>query len=363
MKPLAGTLSLLLALALISPGAALAEPYQNGVYEDAAEGYNEPIHVRLTVKDGKIDEVAAYMGSGAALNEYTQKAIDAIAPAVKAKGGVDGVDTVSGATGSSQTILKALEGALEQARVGPPEASGAQTGGADASGGKSASGGLAPTVSPDTAERFLGLGSAVNFRVGPGKDADGGQVYSLNVAMATAVFDREGRIVDVTVDVYEIATPNYDGESMPHFSGWPGAKAGPTVRHPEGTLADGGDVTEETAAAELSAWATKRERGDAYGMNPANEWYRQMDAYQRWMRGQTVRELRAWFERSTTAAGRPIKADSANEDDQAKLAALTEEQRAALADVVSMATMSLSDSHGLMLEAVEKAYKSRRAIE
>lgn len=346
--------SWLLAGLLWTTGAA-AEGYQDGVYEDAAEGYNDRIHVTVSIRDGKITDVQAAMGSGGAVNEYTQKAIDALGPAIVERNGVDGVEAVSGATGSSNTILEAMGGVLKQAAVGAPGGTaggttggtaGGTTGGAagGATGGTAAEPTVAPvpTIDPATAEQFLGLGGTTNFRVGPGKDESGNQVYSFNVVMAAVLFDRDDRIVDAYVDIYEVATPNYDGESMPRFGGWPG-----------------GDVSEESVAEQLSGWVTKRERGDRYGMNPANDWYQQMNAYQYWMRGKTVAELRAWFDKSTTAAGRPIKATTENADDQAALNALTDEERAQLADVVSMATMSLSDAHGLILEAIEKAYENR----
>ena len=41
---------------------------------------------------------------------------------------------------------------------------------------------------------------------------------------------------------------------------------------------------------------------------------------------------------------------------------MSEQEKQALADVSSMATMSLSDSHGLLLEAVEKAYANRQPV-
>src|SRR5690554_1919024 len=73
-------------------------------------------------------------------------------------------------------------------------------------------------------EIYQGLGVSKNFRLGPGKDSEGEQVYSFNYVMASGIFDEEGRIVDIYVDGLEVSTPNYDGASMPHFSGWPGTE-------------------------------------------------------------------------------------------------------------------------------------------
>lgn len=206
---------------------------------------------------------------------------------------------------------------------------------------------------------YQGLGHTVAFRNGPGKDSEGVPVYSFTVVMADATFDAEGRILNAYLDAYEVSTPNYDGESMPHFSGWPG-KEGYNVTDHETQKVTGVSVnTPESIAAEVNAWATKRERGDSYHMNPSNEWYKQMNFYQKFFVGKTVDELEAWFAKNTTAAGRPIKATTTNEGDLAKLAKLTDKEKADLAEVVSGATMSLRDAHGDFLGAVANAYKNR----
>ena len=67
-----------------------------------------------------------------------------------------------------------------------------------------------------------GFGLANTVRMGPGSDDTGTPVYSINQVFANTLFDSEGRIVAIYVDQLEYATPNYDGSTMPHFSGWPG---------------------------------------------------------------------------------------------------------------------------------------------
>lgn len=95
-------------------------------------------------------------------------------------------------------------------------------------------------------------------------------------------------------------------------------------------------------------------------MNPSNEWYKQMNAYQQWMTGKTVAELRDWYGSSTRpSTGRPLDPASNAEEDQERLSALSQQEKDDLADLRSMATISLSDSHGLLLEAIEKAYENR----
>ena len=344
----------LLALAaagLLSLSGALAADYADGVYQDLAPGYNDDVIVSVTVRDGKITEFDAKNRNGNE-SEYFGKALEGIRQAVLEKQGLEGVDAVSGATGSSDSMLEAMKGILEQLRAGGGE------NGAGSEGSSPAQ--PSPTVDPATAQVFSGLGSAANFRNGPGKDAEGVPVYSFNIAMADALFDREGRILNVWVDVYEVSTPNYDGETMPHFSGWPGREGYNVTAPATGKVTGVSQNTEESAAEELSQWKTKRDRGDGYGMNPQNEWYKQMNAYQQWMTGKTVAELRDWFGRSTRpSTGRPLDPASDAEEDQERLSALNQQQKSELADLRSMATMSLSDSHGLLLEAIEKAYENR----
>ena len=210
---------------------------------------------------------------------------------------------------------------------------------------------------------YAGLGHTTAFRNGPGSDSEGVPVYSFNIAMASAVFDAEGRIVSVFIDGYEVSTPNYDGASMPHFSGWPDTEGYNVTNHATETVMGVSENTKDSAAAEVNGWLTKRQRGDAYHMNEANEWYKQMDFYQTFFVGKTVAELEAWFAKNTTSAGRPIKLDTTNEADKAKLAALTDAEMTVHVDVLAGATMSIRDAHGDFLGAVANAYANRVPIE
>ena len=224
---------------------------------------------------------------------------------------------------------------------------------------KAAAQAAAAAATAGSVKVYQGFGQSLAFRNGPGKDDTGVAVYSFNIAMAQAMFDSEGRIMNVYIDGYEVATPNYDGASMPHFSGWPG-KEGYNITDHETAKVTGVSVnTLESAVAEVTSWKTKRERGDSYHMNPANEWYKQMDFFQKFFVGKTVAELEVWFAKNTTAAGRPIKATTTKQDELDKLAKLTDKEKAELVDVVSGATMSIRDAHGDFLGAVAKAYQNR----
>jgi peptidoglycan hydrolase-like protein with peptidoglycan-binding domain len=214
-------------------------------------------------------------------------------------------------------------------------------------------------TTPKSLKVYKGLGHNVAFRNGPGADSEKVPVYSFTVGMADVEFDADGRIISAYLDAYEVSTPNYDGASMPHFSGWPDKEGYNVTDHATEKVSGVSTNTKESAAAEVNAWQTKRQRGDSYGMNAANEWYKQMDFYQTFFVGKTIPELETWFAKNTTAAGRPIKATTTKQDELDKLAKLTDKEKAELADVVSGATMSLRDPHGDFLGAIQDAYKNR----
>ncbi len=221
----------------------------------------------------------------------------------------------------------------------------------------------APSAPAKSIKIYQGLGHSVAFRNGPGTDSEGVPVYSFNIVLAQVTFDADGKILSVYMDGYEVSTPNYDGASMPHFSGWPNKEGYNITDHESGKVSGISVNTPESAAAEVKGWKTKRERGDEYEMNPSNEWYKQMDFYQKFFVGKTIPELEAWFAKYTTAAGRPIKSTTTNQDDLNKLAKLTDKEKAELADVVSGATMSLRDPHGDFLGALANAYANRVELE
>lgn len=215
----------------------------------------------------------------------------------------------------------------------------------------------------DEISMYQGLGKSVNFRVGPGSDSEGVQVYSINYVYATGLFDEEGRIVSVYLDALEISTPNYDGASMPHFSGWPGTEGYNVTDHESGKVVGVSENTVEAITAEVNNWQTKRERGTAYGMNPWNEWDQQMDNFQELFVGMTVDEVEEWFARyCSDRNGRPLNPSTTNEADKAKVDKLTDAEKEMLVDVRTGATMSLNDSHGDLIAAIRDAYENRVQI-
>jgi hypothetical protein len=207
-----------------------------------------------------------------------------------------------------------------------------------------------------------GFGVSFMPRVGPGKDDQDVQVYSFNQVFASTMVDKDGKIVALHVDQMEVATPNYYGAGMPHFSGWPG-QGGYNYDENHDEKVDGKtEDTEENFFSEIEGWKTKRERGSDYKMGMST-WEQQMDAYEELFIGKTVDEIEEWFEKYTSDLnGRPLKDGSDKPEDKAKYDALSAEDKAMLADVTSGATMSLNDGHGDLIAAIRASYENRIII-
>lgn len=328
---------LLLCLALLASCAATAEDLMG-----EAQGYGGTLRVAVTMDGDRISAVK--------VTEHQEtegigtRAIDSLPEAIVAANSTD-VDGVSGATYTSNAIKAAVQNALGQNQnndVANPEANGTS--------------GMGGYALPDGAKR--GIGMSATGRIGPGSDDQEIPVYSFNVVMASGVFDANGRILDILVDQLEVATPNYDGATMPQFSGWPGqggyARWDDAQGKTDGLTGDG----EDDFMQEFATWTTKRERGESYMLN-SGSWQKQMGAFQRFFIGKTVDELDDWFARCFSAEnGRPLREGKGSEADQSKYAALSDEDKAALADVTSGATISLRDSHGDILAAVRKAWEN-----
>ncbi len=209
----------------------------------------------------------------------------------------------------------------------------------------------------------MGLGKSPIFRVGPGKDSTGTQVYSFTYVYGTVVFDAKGKIVSCEFDELEVATPNYDGPSMPHFAGWPGTPGYNVTNHDTKKVEGVSPNTVDSTKADIAAWKSKRERGDAYGMNEKNDWHKQMDFYQKMFLGKTVDEVEAWYKNLTNDTnGRPLNPETKDAAEKAKYDALSAADKKAVADVRSGATMSINDPHGYVLLALRDAWNKRQPL-
>jgi len=221
---------------------------------------------------------------------------------------------------------------------------------------------VATSAAAQTSGLSLGLGKSPTFRVGPGKDDKGVQVYSFTYVYGTVVFDAKGKIVGCEFDELEVSTPNYDGASMPHFAGWPGTPGYNVTNHDTEKVDGVSPNTAESTAADVAAWQTKRERGDKYGMNAKNDWWKQMDFYESIFIGKTVDEVEAWFDKYASAAGRPLNPATKDAKEKAKLDALSAADQKVAIDARSGATMSITDSHGNVIAALRDAWNKRKPL-
>jgi len=322
------TLTLLTALFLTACTAASSEERTG-----SAEGYGGTLTVKVTTRDGAISDVKITQHSET--EGVGTRAIDALPQSIVTAGSWD-VDGVSGATVTSNAIKAAVASAMGEMPSASPEAS---------------------DMPEQTADIRSGMGMAATGRVGPGEDDQGNQVYSFNVVFAAGQFDSEGRVLSMQVDQLEVATPNYDGTSMPHFSGFPGQGGYALWDDAQGKVSGTTGDTEEDFLAEVSSWTSKRARGEAYALGHGT-WRSQMDAYQAMMEGKTIEEIEAWFAKYfSPATGKPLQNGSDNQEEQQLYDALSDEEKSALADVTSGATMSLQDAHGDILLAIRRAWE------
>ena len=308
------------------------------------EGFGGPIEVEVTMDGDTITAVEVV--SHSETPGISDPAIEET-PAAIVEANSTEVDVVSGATYTSEGIIYAVNNAIDPAAYpAPVEEEPEEAGEVTAS------------------DVYLGFGIANMGRKGPGADNEGVQVWSINQVLASVLFDGEGRILEMYVDQLEIATPNYDGDGMPHFSGFPG-QGGYNWDENHDEVIDGKTPdTEENFFAEIDGWMTKRERGDSYVMGNGKTWVQHMDGFQKAFAGLTVEEVKDWFDNYTSDRnGRPLKDGSEDADDKAKYDALTDDEKAMLADVTSAATMSLNDSHGDIIAAIELAYENRKPLE
>lgn len=311
-----------LALALTAALAACAATAEERTGE--AKGYGGTLKVMVTLDGGRLKSVQ--------VTEHHEtegvgtRAIDAL-PAQMAAAGTWQVDDVSGATVTSGAIKAAVRNALgeeTEPSAALPQASPTAT----------------AAVQPATGA-MTGVGMSALGRIGPGKAADDSQVYSFNVVFTYASFAEDGRVLSAQIDQLEVFSGNTPSEDVPRFTGFPGE----------------GGQTEESFLEEVSAWNTKRARGDAYKLTTGT-WREQMDAYQRHFTGKTVDEIEAWFDKLfSDTTGRPLTETGGSEEDQAKYAALTGDEKRLVNDVVSAATISLKDSHGDILLSLRRAWE------
>ena len=175
MRSMGKTILCLMAALSMAACAAGAEEHTG-----EAEGYGGTLKVRVTMDGQRLTSVT--------VTEHHEtegvgtRAIDEM-PAAMVAAGTWQVDGVSGATVTSNALKAAVQDAMgENSAAASPEAESAP-----------------PQPSPAAAalpeNTLSGTGLCATGRLGPGKDAEGNQVYSFNVVFAHGLFDGEGRVL------------------------------------------------------------------------------------------------------------------------------------------------------------------------
>ena len=333
--------AIILTTAMIASLSACGTKAETKTLTGTGQGYGGDVTVTVTMEGDKITKVEAKgdketQGIGSnAVAQLPAKFVE--------KNSAD-VDVVAGATVSSRGLIYAVKNALDPTANPWPIVDNTKPGEVTAS-----------TI-------FHGLGFSNVARTGPGKDDTDTQVWSFNNVYADVLFDKDGKILYIYVDQLEVASPNYDGAGMPHISGWPG-QTGYNVDENHDEKVDGKTAaTDDTFKAEVALWKTKRQRGDEYKVG-ISTWQDQMDSFQKMFVGMTIAEIEEWNKKFTSDRnGRPLKDGSTDAADKAKYDALTADEKADLAEITATATISLTDAHGNIIEAIKNAYANKQQL-
>lgn len=105
-------LSLYIASTGTVPAADNADTYADG-YSASAQGYKSEVTVMINITGGKVTNVQ--IDAGDETPEVGGKAVESLARSLLDAGGTAGVDTVSGATMTSNAVLSAMDACLAQA--------------------------------------------------------------------------------------------------------------------------------------------------------------------------------------------------------------------------------------------------------
>lgn len=304
-----------------------------------ADGFGGKLEVSVTMEGTTIKSVEVTSHSETA--GISDPALATVPEAIVTANSAD-VDIASGATVSSNAIMSAVKNAMD------PVAN--------------------PYVEPQkevvalaASDLYRGVGTTTLGSSSSKIDDEGYGYYSLNQVFANALFDADGKILAITIDQMEIGTPNNAKETLPTFYGWPGQSYSYDDDN-DGTI-DGVVTVDEDMFLEMFLdMQTKRERTD-YNMT-SGSWAEQFDVFEAEMVGKTIAEVLEWHDKYfSDETTRIIKiTDSSSEADIAKFEALTEDEQAYLTDVTTGASISLTDYHGDILQAIVNAYDNREAV-
>lgn len=201
----------------VLPGAAAGVVYKDGVYTGTGAGYGGTITVQMTVENGKITKLEVTKHSET--NSYLKRA-QKLLDSVLNKQTTEGVDTVSGATKSSNGLITAVNACISQA-----------TGGKDTSvtGSTGSGGGGKGESSKTEGEDFLGAltdgtytGSARGYSgtTTVTVTVSGGKITAVNVdshSDTTSYFNRSKAVID---RIIEKQSTDVDAVSGATYSSW-----------------------------------------------------------------------------------------------------------------------------------------------
>ncbi len=104
----------MMIMVVLITGCQNSQPvYNAGVYEGNSEGYYSNIHVSVTVDEYRIVEI--HILDHQEIKILADIVFDELPPRIIKKNSSE-VDSISGATYTSQSLLRAVEEALEKAR-------------------------------------------------------------------------------------------------------------------------------------------------------------------------------------------------------------------------------------------------------
>lgn len=105
---------LVVGLAFIVLLGCAGGDYTDGVYEATGRGYHGDVQVQVTVTRGKVDTIEVIESEEtAAMLEAVE---EVLIPSIIEGQSIQGVDTVTGATRTSEAVLHAVEAVLEDAK-------------------------------------------------------------------------------------------------------------------------------------------------------------------------------------------------------------------------------------------------------
>lgn len=201
---------------------------------------------------------------------------------------------------------------------------------------------------------YQGFGMSNLYREDMGEDSEGNPIYSFNQIFVNALFDEDDKIVDIYIDQLEVGTPN-GPDTFAKFNGYP---------EKEGFNWSGKyESTEEIFKEELENWKTKRQLKDDYKLD-SGTWEEQIQKYEETFKGMTVKEVIKWTnDYCSSIDNRPVTKDSEHLIDVEKYEALSDEDKAMLDELTSVATISLNDTHGNILIAIRNASNNKKEVE